>query len=119
MLKEANDPVALVDLIDGIGHCINIISDHQSSFFDIISVVLNMNYNSNLNIASALSRLCISLASVCTQYNQIIFNHLFFQLMLLAPVDHAVEGYVSVGMFRYKVIRCRRTCSFTVRRFDS
>ena len=84
-------------MVDSIGHCINIISNNHTVFFELIDVVCNIRFKSNMDIARTLSRFVLSLVSINSNYNHVIFMMLFRELMLLAPMDHPIEDVPVVG----------------------
>lgn len=85
-------------MIDSIGHCINIISNNHEVFFELVDVVCNIHFKTNVDVASAISRFSIALASISSNFNHLIFMMLFRELMLLAPLDHAIEDFTAVGI---------------------
>ena len=87
-------------MVNSIGHCINIISNNHTVFFELIDVVCNIRFKSNMDVARVLSRFVISLASINSNYNHVIFMMLFRELMTLAPLDHPIEDFHAVGMSR-------------------
>lgn len=90
--------MAVVTMIGSIEHCINIISNNNTVFFELVSVVCNIHFNSDVDIARALTHFCIALASISSNYNTLVFNLLFHELMMLAPLDNPIEDFTPVGM---------------------
>lgn len=80
-----------------IGHCINLICNNVEQFFDLVSIVLRIPFNGNVNVAIALTDFCIAIASISSSFNKLIFNMLFREMMELAVPDHTVETEKGMG----------------------
>ena len=105
-------------MTSSIEHCINLIGNNTEVFFDLISAVLFVPFNGNIDVALALTSLCKSLASVSSNFNQLIFNLLFREMMALAPSDKPMESEQQIGFSRLLSLRCRGFTSATVTRSD-
>ena len=85
LFENQQDPEAVIAMTTSIGHCINLISNNWEVFFDLVSAVLHVPFNSNYEIAATLTDFCTSLASINSNFNKVIFNMLYRELMVLAP----------------------------------
>ena len=47
-----------------IGHCINLICNNVEQFFDLVSIVLRIPFNGNVNVATVLTDFCTAIASI-------------------------------------------------------
>lgn len=80
-----------------IGHCINLICNNVEQFFDLVSIVLRIPFNGNMNVATVLTDFCTAIASISSSFNKLIFNMLFREMMELAVPDHPVETGKEMG----------------------
>ena len=98
LFESQGDAVAMVAMITSISHCINLIANNTEVFFDLVSAVLNVSFRANYDIALTLTEFSTSLASISSNYNKLIFNMLFRELMELAPAPVSMKETESLGI---------------------
>ena len=99
LLKETTDEKAIVTMVNSMEHCINLISNNHAVFFELVSTVTRINFNGNIEIAKALLQFSVSLASINSNFNHLIFTMLFRELMYLAPFEHPTEEDHVIGNY--------------------
>ena len=104
LLKETTDEKAIVTMVNSMEHCINLISNNHAVFFELVSVVTRIPFNGNIEIAKALLQFSISLASINSNFNHLIFTMLFRELMYLAPFEHPTEEDHVIGNTNFSQI---------------
>ena len=98
LFESQGDAEAMVAIITSISNCINLIANNTEVFFDLVSAVLNVSFRANYDIALTLTEFSTSLASISSNYNKLIFNMLFRELMELAPAPVSMKETESLGI---------------------
>ena len=98
LFKETSDERAIVTMVKSLEHCINLITNNHAVFFELVSAVTSIRFNGNVDIAKALTQFSVSLASINSNFNHLIFTMLFRELMHLAPFEQPTEEEHVIGI---------------------
>lgn len=84
-------------MINSIGHCLYLISNHSHELFDLIDTILKIPFNGNDKLAMALCDLCKSLVTVDASWTRLIYAMLFREMMHLATPDQPTKSKEQIG----------------------
>lgn len=98
LFKETTDERAIVTMVNSMEHCINLVANNHAVFFELVSAITRINFNGNVDIAKALMQFSVSLASINSNFNHLIFTMLFRELMNLAPIEYPTEEDHVIGI---------------------
>lgn len=103
LFANPTDVNITIVMINSIGHCLYLISNHSHELFDLIDTILKIPFNGNDKIAIALCDLCKSLVTVGSSWTRLIYGMLFREMMHLATPDEPTKSKEQIG---------RAICSF-------
>ena len=97
LFANPTDVNITIVMINSIGHCLYMISNHSHQLFDLVDTILKIPFNGNDKLANALCDLCKSLVTVDASWTRLIYAMLFREMMKLATPDEPTKAKEQIG----------------------